>query len=253
MIVANFTPDPINWMHMGVNGTIPGCKKGSTDHIVEMSDARARHILNAFAKIGLVQMRFGDDPEVKEKESMAQYRRFWEHQIEVFNQNNEQQKEQGNRYSKPTELLETKAEIFGLELKRPWMVPVKDDALMKALKEENAELKAANKEQGKQVAQILEMLKDRGAPSTVFDGPELVEAKGPEPLADVVKPTLEEDHAAVAAANRKKYASLTEKTFKGWLKNNWDEVEAMPEENRFEIKTKYQELYETPYPAEKPT
>ena len=40
---------------------------------------------------------------------------------------------------------------------------------------------------------------------------------------------------------------------KGWLKNNWGEFQAMPEENKFEIKTKYLEFYETPFPAEKPT
>ena len=236
MIVMNGTPDPINWQHQGITGSIPGCKEGSQDHVVEMDDARANHILNKFAKIGLVQMQFGDDPEVKMKESMDQYNRFWEHQIEVFNQGNEQQKEQGNRYSKPTDLLSEKAKAFGLEIKRPWMIPRKDDEAMKLLREENAELKVANKEQGKQIAQILSMLKGRSVPEPVE-----MENSEPEPAPDVV------------ATNRKKYASLTEKTMKGWLKNNWGEFQAMPEENKFEIKTKYLEFYETPFPAEKPT
>jgi|GEM_PF-3386924 len=236
MIVMNGTPDPINWQHQGITGSIPGCKEGSQDHVVEMDDARANHILNKFAKIGLVQMQFGDDPEVKMKESMDQYNRFWEHQIEVFNQGNEQQKEQGNRYSKPTDLLSEKAKAFGLEIKRPWMIPRKDDEAMKLLREENAELKTANKEQGKQIAQILSMLKGRSVPEPVE-----MENSEPEPAPDVV------------ATNRKKYASLTEKTMKGWLKNNWGEFQAMPEENKFEIKTKYLEFYETPFPAEKPT
>ena len=38
MIVANFTPDPINWMHQGITGIIPGCKEGSEDNVVEMDD-----------------------------------------------------------------------------------------------------------------------------------------------------------------------------------------------------------------------
>jgi len=227
MIVGNFTPDPINFTHQGITGTIPACKEGSQAHVVEMDDARARHILNKFTKIGLVQMQFGDDPEVKAKESVALYNRFWEHQIEVFNQNNEQQKEQGNRYSKPTDLLAEKAKAFGLEIKRPWMVPRKDDEAVKVLREENAELKAANKEQGRQIAQILEMLKGQNA----------------EPV------KVEPDAITV---NRKRYSSLVERTMKGWLKNNWDDVEKMPEENQFEIKTKYQEIYETPFPTEKP-
>ena len=243
MIVGNWTPDPINWQHMGITGTIPGYKKGSDKHIVDMDDGRARHILNEFAKIGLVQMQFGDDSEVKRKESIALYNRFWEHQITVFNQGNEQQKEQGNRYNRPTDLLAAKANEFGLELKQPWMVPKKDDEAIKLLREENAELKAANKEQGKQIAQILAMLEGGGAAGAPGPGP----VKTSEPLS---VPDVTSD---IVATNRKKYASLTEKTFKGWLKNNWDEVQAMPEENRFEIKTKYQELYETPFPAENPT
>lgn len=228
MIVANWTPDPINWMHMGITGTIPGYKEGSDAHIVEMDDARAKHILNEFAKIGLVQMQFGDDPKVKKKESIALYNRFWEHQITTFNQGNEQQKEQGNRYNRPTELLSAKADEFDLELRQPWKIPKKADADIQALRDENAALRVANKEQGKQIAQILKMLK-------VGKTPEM-----PKPD-DVV------------VVNRKKYVSLAEKTMKGWLKNNWDEIQAMPEENRFEIQTKYQELYETPFPAEKPS
>ncbi len=237
MIVANWTPDPINWMHMGITGAIPGYKEGSHDHIVEMDDARAKHILNEFAKIGLVQMRFGDDPKIKRAESIALYNRFWEHQITTFNQGNEQQKEQGNRYNRPTDLLSAKAEEFDLELRQPWKVPKKADADIQALRDENAALRVANKEQGKQIAQILEMLKAGNVPGQ------------PEPEGVLETPELE----GVVAANRKKYASLAEKTMKGWLKNNWDEVQAMPEENQFEIKTKYQELYETPFPAEKPS
>ena len=229
MIVGNWTRDPINWMHAGITGTIPGYKEGSEKHIVEMDDARARHILNVFAKIGLVQMQFGDDPKAKMKESIAQYDRFWEHQITVFNQGNEQQKEQGNRYNRPTDLLSAKANEFGLELRQPWRVPKKDDEAIKVLRDENAELRVANKEQGKQIAKILTMLKSSRGPGTT-----------------------EQAAVDIVAINRKKYVSLAEKTMKGWLKNNWDEVQAMPEENKFEIQTKYQELYETPYPAEKP-
>lgn len=95
----------------------------------------------------------------------------------------------------------------------------------------------------------------------MLEGKGAAGAPGPVPVTKEQAPAPEEPIKAsepditsdIVATNRKKYASLTEKTFKGWLKNNWDEVQAMPEENRFEIKTKYQELYETPFPAETPT
>ena len=90
MIVGNFTPDPIDWMHIGITGTI---EPGET---AEMDEGRARHILNKFARRGLVQMQFGDEPGDKKKESIKLWTSFWEQQITAFNQHNEDQKEKEN-------------------------------------------------------------------------------------------------------------------------------------------------------------
>lgn len=228
MIVANFTPDAIDWMHIGVSGTV---KPGED---VEMDDSRGRHILNKFARRGLVQMQYGDDEAAKKKESIALWKNFWELQIVTFNQHNEDQKEKGNRYARPTPELLEKAKILNLELLQPWKIEKTDDKQIKALQDENVALKETVTEQTKQINQILEMLKGGGMPGDA-----------PDPEA-----SLETD---VVAINRKKYGSLTSKTMSGWLKNNWDEVQEMPEENRFEVKSRYEELYQTPFPAENPT
>ena len=79
----------------------------------------------------------------------------------------------------------------------------------------------------------------------------------PEQVApEQVEPTTEADFQKAAeelvGANKKKYASLSANTMSGWLKNNWDDYLTMPEENKFEIETRYQELYQTPFPIEKP-
>lgn len=231
MIVGNFTPDPISWMHIGITGTI---EPGET---VEMDEGRAKHILNKFARRGLIQMQFGDEVEVKKKESMALWMNFWEQQITSFNQHNEDQKEKGNRYARPTKELSEKAKILGLELLQPWRIEKTDDKIVKALQAENVELKATVETQSGQIAQILDMLKEGKV-----DEPAPDKAPGPEAILDVV-----------VADNRKKYSSLTIKTMAGWLKNNWEELLVMPEENRFEIETRYLELYQTPFPTEKPT
>jgi len=236
LIVANFTPDKIDWMHMGIDGTITAYSKDSTNHIVELDDNRARHLLNAHSKIGLVQMQFGDEEEVKKKQSLRLYERFWHHQIEVFNQSNEQQKEAGNRYHRPTDILAEKAEEFGLELKKPWTVPKRDHARTEALEAENLELRKTIKAQTGQISQILDALKLQTAPAETT--PELVEAQ--DTLAETVK------------ANKTKYKSLVAKTMSGWIKNHWEEIQEMPEENQFEIKSKYEEIYQTPFPVEKP-
>ncbi len=100
---------------------------------------------------------------------------------------------------------------------------------------ENVELKETVSEQSKQINQILEMLKGQ-------------QTSGPEPDITVPDDTLE----AVIVANKKKYASLGVKTMAAWLKNNWEDYLGMPEEDRFEIETRYQVLYQTPFPEDKP-
>lgn len=243
MIVGNFTPDPIEWMHIGITGVI---EPGET---VEMDEGRARHILNKFAVRGLIQMQFGDEMEGKKKESMRLWVNFWEMQITSFNQHNEDQKEKGNRYARPPVELIEKAKTLGLELLQPWRIEKTDDKIVKALQAENVELKATVETQSGQIAQILDMLKKREA-----DEPE--DEPGPEPER-VTEPDKAPEAEAVLdvliADNRKKYSSLTVKTMAGWLKNNWEDLLVMPEENRFEIETRYMELYQTPFPAEKPT
>lgn len=225
MIIGNFTPDSIEWMHIGVSGTI---NPGET---VEFGESRAKHVLNKFARRGLVQMQFGDDTDVKKEESMKQWTNFWEQQIIQFNQHNEDQKEKGNRYARPTAEIKEKANMLGLELLQPWRIEAKDSPELKRLQEENVDLRKTVEAQTGQINEILEMLK-KGQPVPE----EIIE----EPVADLV------------TANRKKYVSLTVNTMSGWLKNNWEEIQEMPEENRLEIQTRYQDLYQTPFPAEKP-
>jgi hypothetical protein len=238
MIVGNFTPDAIDWMHIGISGTLgPG-------ETAEMSESRAKHILNKFARRGLVQMQFGDDVESKTKQSMAEWTNFWEQQITQFNQHNEDQKEKGNRYARPTAQLKEKAILLGLELLQPWRIEAKDSPELKRLQQENVALReTVDAQTGQintqtaQIQEILDMLKT---------GKETEE-----PQAEPIEPAGE-DPLDVVATNRKKYASLTVGTMSGWLKNNWEEIQEMPEENRFEIKTRYESLYQTPFPEEKP-
>jgi hypothetical protein len=223
MIIGNFTPDPIDWMHIGISGTI------GPSETVEMGESRAKHILNKFARRGLVQMQFNDDIELKKQESMNQWTAFWEQQIVQFNQHNEDQKEKGNRYARPTPELKAHAEILRLELLQPWRIEAKESPELKRLQEENVKLRTTVDAQTGQIAEILEMLKaGQPVPETV------------EPVTDIV------------SVNRKKYASLAANTMSGWIRNNWEDIQEMPEENRFEIQSRYEDLYQTPFPAEKP-
>jgi len=217
--IMNGTPDPVEWWHIGVNGIIqPG-------QIVEMDDGRARHILNKFGAIGLVQLSFGDDPEEKKKASMALWKSFWERMIENHNQANEDAKEKGNRYVKPTPALEEKAKLFGLEILRPWRVEKKDNKEIEELKNENKALKSSLETMQDQMTKILEMM-------------------GNKPKNDDADKAL----AIVVETNRNKYKRLGSFNMKQWLDKNWDDFLKMPEENILEIQARYEELYGEPFP-----
>lgn len=243
MIIANFTPDDIPWMHIGVNGVIPAYDPDDPEkkHIVEMDEGRAKFILTTMGRRGLVQMQFNDDVEKKKRQSEALYHQFWEDQITTQNQINEDQREKGNRYAKPSEELIEHAERLGIEILKPWTVKkAEDPEAIRILKKENDDLKKSVTDMGEQMNKMMEMMK-RVQPSSSDE----VNNDSEPPPGGV---SLEKEEEA----NRRRYKSLREGTMKGWLRNNWDEIQEMPEKNRFEIETLYRQLYQTPYPEEKP-
>lgn len=215
MKVLNATPDPIEWWHVGVNGII---EPGDT---VDMEDGRANHLLNKFGQIGLVRLDFGDDIEEKAKVSMTLWKSFWERMIENHNQANEDAKEKGNRYVKPTTALEEKAKMFGLDLLRPWRIEKKDNKELDELKNENRSLKGSLETMQGQMTKILEMMG---------------------------KPQIDKVPATVVEVNRNKYKNLVKSNMKIWLEENWDDFMKMPDENILEIQAKYTDFYKETFP-----
>lgn len=136
MIIANFTPDPIDWQHIGQVGTL---KPGAVE---KFEDNRGKHILTKFTARGVLKLEWGDDQELKKKQAMEQYRKFWTWQVQSFNQDNQKREATKREAVPPTPLLEKKAKELGLELLGPWRAPQIDESTeMGQLKKENLELK----------------------------------------------------------------------------------------------------------------
>lgn len=115
MAVGNFTPDDIRWMFQGISGVLkPGDIESGRDRNWE------NHVLNKWGARGLVRLDFGDNQEAAMNESMRRYERFWERQIQIFNENNAQRKNEGKMYLKPNKELQEHAEAFGVKLIGPW-------------------------------------------------------------------------------------------------------------------------------------
>lgn len=150
MFIANYTPDDIDWMHIGVPGTI------KTGEMPEFDDKRGNHILTKWGARGLIRMRFGDNVEEAKKRAMKQYRKFWEWQIQTFNQDNELRKAENRPYVRPTEELEEHAEKLGIDLIAPWTM--KKNTAGSAALERNIELETQVATLSKQVESLMKTL-----------------------------------------------------------------------------------------------
>lgn len=205
MIIANFTPDTIEWMHAGINGTL------RPDDVKEFEESRGNHILNEFTARGLLRMEFGDDQEIKKKEAMAIYTRFWEKQIVVFNQHNERLKNENKAYVMATPELEKKAKEMDIGLVGPWKlkIPAQNKKIEK-LETENREL------YGK-----LDKLQDQ--------------------MTDLIQTITSERQATVMEKDiyLKKFKNLGKSQFRAWIKQNVELIRSWPPDIRDEVHIKF--------------
>lgn len=158
MIICNFTPDTIQWMHNGIGGKL---KPGD---IQDFPDPRGRHILNAFTRRGILQLQYGDDPDKIREKAMKIYKEFWERQVTIFNQDNERRKNTNKEYVEPTQELKEHAEKFGLELVGPWTIKKLDNDMMRNVIIENEGLKVQIARLMEQVGKLAEAVGHKNVP-----------------------------------------------------------------------------------------
>ena len=138
MHIANLTPDPIEWMHIGVTGTL---KPGD---IKEFDDRRGSHILTKFARRGLVKLAYNDDLTEKRKQALESWEKFWRYQVTVFNQDNERRQSTNREYVYPTRELEEHAKELGMKLVGPWTQERNEGTDMKAVMDMLAKVNEQN-------------------------------------------------------------------------------------------------------------
>jgi len=212
-IVCNFTPDEIEWQHVGIIGVL---KPGD---IKEFPDARAAHILNQFGPRGVLRYSLEDDPDKKREESIRIYKRFWMHQITTFNQSNEAKKNEKLPYSFPTEQLKEKAEEMGIELIAPWTSqPKTDSAQVAELKAENKELRTLVDELKKNQEEMLKVMKEIGQKPAV---PHTVET------GDLIK----------------KFITLDKAKYKNWVTSHANDLADWPDSVVEKAKEKWSAFY----------
>lgn len=237
MVICNFTPDAILWMHGGVDGVL---KPGD---IMECPDPRGRHILNKFDKRGILRLEFGMAPETKREEAMRVWREFWERQVIYFNQDNERRKNTNREYVEPTKELKEHAQKLGLELVGPWSIHKTDDAKVQQLKDENEDLKTNLAILTKQVEALTNLVKERQVPEqlrTVEEKIAIGATKGAE------SEEKAEDHSKLI----NEFRQLPRDKFGEWVMNNMTRIESpeYPSAVRSLVKEKWERLIEGPFP-----
>ncbi len=219
MIVGNFTPDTIEWIHQGMMGEI---KPGD---VTEFNDGRAKHILNKWGQRGLVQFKLDDNMEVKQAESLKIYKRFWTNQLIGFNQHNEARKNESKAYVFPTEQVADKAKEFGIELITPWMQQKSTDSKqLQDLKEENLALKNDMKTMAGSMSEMLAMMKElksKPAIPIIVDTEKLI----------------------------KRFRTLQKDVFKPWVEENLTQLLEGPQEVLQEAQKKWFTFYKEPWPG----
>jgi hypothetical protein len=238
MIIANFTPDDISWLHEGIAGIL---KSGQ---IKEFNDNRGKHILNKMDRKGLLQLNYGDDVEKMKEQAVKIWRLFWTRQITTYNQDNERRKNTQREFTYPPPELEEHAQKLGIELVGPWSVKPTESEELKNLRTQNFELGTQVATLSQQVTALMEFVKKANV-LPEFQPPEVkVElSKG-----GVQSQPVEEEKPAITPGEPEKliaeFAKLSAERFYKWCKDNKDRVQSdeFPEAVRAMVKEKWERL-----------
>lgn len=157
IILYNPTNEEFPMQHAGISMTI------KPDEKMEVQDACARHVLNAFGQRGLTQLTYGCNEEKVKKEAIARNLGFKKKQIVEYNQRNENRKMMGLNYLPPTTTMTEYAIELGLKLLEPFsMKDMERQNIIKAkeendeLREEMAELKRMMAHQSKVMSTLIQ-------------------------------------------------------------------------------------------------
>lgn len=232
MKVANFTPDDIQWTHVGISGWI------RSGEIKEYDERRANHILNKFGRRGVTRLDWydpNDDPDYMERkkaEAMKQYKAFWEYTIQTFNQNNETQKNEGRPFISPSEQYKEKAKELGIRLIGPWTITNQGDtgssAEMIALRQKNESLeKSLNETQA-----VLKTLQESMQALTAHM---------------LTKPVNEDAKSGIETGydfevEKAKFIKLSANTIEGWITKHRDEINQWPADILNALMEKYENV-----------
>ncbi len=194
MIIVNYTPDDIEYVHGGLTGVLVS---GEMD---DVESGKGNFLLNKYDQKGMLKLVFGDDVKAKKLEAMELYEEFWTKQVIIHNQANEARQARRLEYSRASKDVEAHAKTLGLKLLGPWTAQVSESKELTRVKDDNAELRVQVNTLTSQVGKLLEALGQTDTPEALkipeqkfpIDGLESVKDDKREEEAEEVETALTE-------------------------------------------------------------
>ncbi len=218
MLVGNFTPDTLKWEHVGQVGEIP------PGEVKDFPDNRANHILTKSGPRGLLKVDWDkrDELDYYTEIAMGIYTRFWQLQLSVYNQQNEQRRNENKVYTFPTKQLQEKAEELNVELMEPWKTVRKTETgEMKDLRRKNEDLTTEIGDLKKDVAEMIRAMKEATTQKVAEAKPIIIDT----------------------ASFLKQFNNLGKDRYQNWVIDNMNEIPEFPASVYETAKGKWQGFY----------
>ena len=215
MIIVNYTPDDIEYVHGGLTGVL---KSGEMD---DVDSGKGNFLLNKYDQKGMLKLVFGDDVKAKKAEAMELYKDFWTRQVVNHNQANEARQARQLEYSRANKDVEVHAKTLGLKLLGPWTAKIDESKEMVALKDENAELRVQINSTNSKLDKLLAALDKTDTPELL----KFPEQKFPDVELESMKDEQREGEAEIV---EEALTEAEEQIQKGPDQEVVDEISGMP-------------------------
>lgn len=250
IVIMNPTNERFEGLYIGTVTVIePGQK-------VKVDDQRGKFLLNELGPRGLIPLEYGDEGDVEQRKIDAGRRRnleFKKKNVIRYNQMNEARSNQKLPYVEPTKEIKRYAEELGIGLLEPYKFQDDQAERMSSLHEEvtakdqllakkDRDLAAMQQQMTgmqEQLNQLLSMLK---APTPQAASPPEAAAPG------------NEEREVELIELRKEIGYLPQKKdhYETWITNNWDKYDSAPPEIQEDMRKKWVNFYNRPFPSAPP-
>jgi chromosome segregation ATPase len=247
IVLMNPTNERFEGLYIGTVTVIePGQK-------VKVDDQRGKFLLNELGPRGLIPLEYGDEGEVERRKAEGGRRRnleFKKKQVVRYNQMNEARSNQKLPYVEPTKEIKLYAEELGIGLLEPYKFQDDQAERMATLREEvtakdrliaakDRDLAAMQNQMTgmqDQLNQLMALIKGNG------DG----RAEAPAPAQE------ERDVELIELKKEIGYLPQKKDHYETWIANNWDKYETAPPEIQEDMRKKWSNFYNRPFPSEPP-